>query len=241
LVPVYPASEDERDLDAARWFDGFFNRWYLDPVFYGRYPEDAIADRIGRGHLGVTEVSFIEKGDLEVIAKPLDFLGINYYSRVVMRSDDDGKPVAVPMVPREALTDMGWEVFPDGLYDLLARINREYKPPRIYITENGAAYTDAIDAAGRIADDRRIDYLRGHIAAAHRAIAAGVPLRGYFVWSLLDNFEWAHGYTKRFGLYHVDYETQRRIPRESAFWFRDVVKRNGLDDGSGQTTPRRVS
>jgi beta-glucosidase len=241
LVPVYPASPGERDRDAARWFDGFFNRWYLDPIFYGRYPEDAIADRIGRGHLGTTERSFIEKGDLEAIAKPLDFLGVNYYSRVVMRSDDTGKPVAVPMVPKEALTDMGWEVFPEGLYELLVRIDREYKPPRIYITENGAAYTDAIDAAGRIADNRRIDYLRGHIAAAHRALAAGVPLGGYFVWSLLDNFEWAHGYTKRFGLYHVDYESQRRIPRESAFWFRDVVKRNGLDDGSGQTTPRRLS
>lgn len=241
LVPVYPASPGERDRDAARWFDGFFNRWYLDPIFFGRYPEDAVADRIARGHLGTAGHPYVEKGDLETIAKPLDFLGINYYSRVVMRSGDAGKPVAVPMVPKEALTDMGWEVFPEGLYELLVRIDREYKPTRIYITENGAAYSDEPDAAGRVADNRRIDYLSGHIAAAHRAVATGVPLGGYFVWSLLDNFEWAHGYTKRFGLYHVDYETQRRIPRDSAFWFRDVLKRNGMDDGSGRNTPRRLT
>jgi beta-glucosidase len=240
LVPVWPATPEEPDCDAARWFDGYFNRWYLDPLFRGRYPEDAIADRMRRGHLEPHDLPFVERGDLEIISKPLDFLGLNYYSRVVMRTGDTGKPVAVPMVPREALTDMGWEVFPDGLYELLVRIDREYGPPRIYITENGAAYTDEADTAGRVADNRRIDYLRGHIAAAHRALAAGVPLGGYFVWSLLDNFEWAHGYTKRFGLYHVDYETQRRTPRDSAFWYRDVLKKNAMDDGSGQTTPRRL-
>jgi beta-glucosidase len=240
LVPVWPATPEEPDRDAARWFDGYFNRWYLDPLFRGRYPEDAIADRMRRGHLEPHDLPFVERGDLEIISKPLDFLGLNYYSRVVMRTGDTGKPVAVPMVPREALTDMGWEVFPDGLYELLVRIDREYGPPRIYITENGAAYTDEADTAGRVADNRRIDYLRGHIAAAHRALAAGVPLGGYFVWSLLDNFEWAHGYTKRFGLYHVDYETQRRTPRDSAFWYRDVLKKNAMDDGSGQTTPRRL-
>lgn len=240
LVPVYPASPDECDRDAARWFDGFFNRWYLDPLFHARYPEDAIADRVHRGHIGADGLSFVAKGDLETIAKPLDFLGINYYSRVVMRADDNGIPVAVRSVPREALTDMGWEVFPEGLYELLVRIDREYKPPQIYITENGAAYTDDADSAGRVADDRRIDYLRGHIAAAHRALDAGVPLGGYFVWSLLDNFEWAHGYTKRFGLYGVDFATQERIPRDSAFWFRDVLKKNAMDDGSGQSIPRRL-
>jgi beta-glucosidase len=239
-VPVWPASEDERDRDAARWFDGFFNRWYLDPLFRGCYPEDAVADRVRSGHLEVAGLPFVESGDLEIISKPLDFLGINYYSRVVMRAGDAGRPVAVSTVPREALTDMGWEIFPEGLYKLLLRIDREYKPPRIYITENGAAYDDEAGTAGRIADTRRIDYLRGHVAAAHRAIAAGVPLGGYFVWSLLDNFEWAHGYTKRFGLYHVDYETQHRTPRDSAFWFRGVLKRNAVDDGSGQTSSRRI-
>lgn len=240
LVPVYPASADERDRDAARWFDGFFNRWYLEPLFCARYPEDAIADRIRGERIDPRGLPFVERGDLESISKPLDFLGLNYYSRVVMRSGDSGIPVAAPMVPREALTDMGWEVFPEGLYEMLVRIDREYKPPKIYITENGAAYTDEAGADGRVADSRRIDYLRGHVAAAHRALAAGVPLGGYFVWSLLDNFEWAHGYTKRFGLCAVDYATQARTPRDSAFWYRDVLKKHAVDNGSGHTTPRRL-
>jgi beta-glucosidase len=230
LVPTYPASSDDGDRDAARWFDGFFNRWYLDPLFRGRYPADAISDRVARGHLESPELPFVETEDPQTIATPLDFLGVNYYSRVVMRIGEDGNPVAVPAVPGEELTDMGWEVFPEGLHDLLVRLDREYKPEKIYITENGAAYTDSINAAGRVADTRRIDYLRGHLAAAHRALAVGVPLHGYFVWSLLDNFEWAHGYTKRFGIYDVDFDTQRRTPRDSAFWYRGVVAANAFDD-----------
>jgi len=230
LVPTYPASTDGVDRDAARWFDGFFNRWYLDPIFRAQYPDDAIADRVKRGHLQSSNLPFAKEGDLRTIATPLDFLGVNYYSRVVMRAGEDGSPTAVPMVPEGELTDMGWEVFPEGLYDLLVRLECEYKPPKIYITENGAAYTDPINAAGRVADTRRINYLRGHLAAAHRALADGVPLHGYFVWTLLDNFEWAHGYPKRFGLYDVDFTTQKRTPRDSAFWYHDVIAANAVDD-----------
>jgi beta-glucosidase len=231
LVPVSPASPEAADSEAVRKFDGFFNRWYLDPLFHGRYPEDAVADRIRRGHLGGHELPFLQSGDLEVIAAPLDFLGVNYYSRVVVRADETGEPVSFPVVPEEELTDMRWEVFPQGLYDLLVRLKQEYKPSRICITENGAAYADGPDPAGRIADLRRIQYLRAHLVMAQRAIEDGVPLLGYFVWSLLDNFEWAHGYTKRFGLYWVDFKTQRRIPKDSAFWYRDVIAANAVEKG----------
>jgi beta-glucosidase len=223
LSPVCPASSEEADRDAARRLDGSLNRWYLDPLFRGHYPDDAVTDRIRRGHLPGTDLPFVQAGDLKTIARPIDFLGVNYYSRLVVRADDDGEPVAISVVPKEELTDMAWEVFPQGLYDLLIRLEREYRPPLIYITENGAAYADGPDDAGRITDTRRVEYLRSHLSAAHRAIGDGVPLRGYFAWSLLDNFEWSHGYEKRFGLYWVDYATQQRIPKDSAFWYRDAV------------------
>ncbi|HMB68414.1 MAG TPA: family 1 glycosylhydrolase, partial [bacterium] len=152
------------------------------------------------------------------------------YSRVVVREGADGRPEAVPTVPREELTDMGWEVYPEGLRDLLVRLDREYAPPAIYLTENGAAYSDGPDESGRIADVRRIRYHREHLLAARDALANGVPLHGYFAWSLLDNFEWGHGYTKRFGLHWVDYRTQRRTPKDSALWYRDVVTTGVVSD-----------
>jgi beta-glucosidase len=230
LSPAWPASESEADSETARRFDGFFNRWYLNPIFRGRYPEDAIADRVRRGHLTGPDLPFVRPGDLEAVSLPLDFLGLNYYSRTAVRAGEGGDPVGVCLVPREELTDMGWEVFPQGLYDTLLRLKREYGPPKIYVTENGAAYSDGPDSEGRISDLRRVDYLLGHFEAAHRALADGVPLSGYFVWSLLDNFEWAHGYTKRFGLYWVDYDTQRRVPKRSAFWYKKVVAANAVDE-----------
>jgi beta-glucosidase len=237
LVPAVPASDSAGDIDAARWFDGFFNRWFLDPIFRGRYPVDAIEDRLKRGHVAGTglpagaDLPFVRPGDLDIIAAPLDFLGVNYYSRNVLREDESGRPAAVTVVPEEELTDMGWEVYPRGLHDLLLRLKSEYGPSKVYITENGAAYSDGPDKAGRIEDQRRVEFLRGHLLEAHRAIEDGVPLAGYFVWSLLDNFEWAHGYTKRFGLYWVNFFTQERIPKKSAFWYRDVVAANAVDDG----------
>ncbi len=231
LTPAHPETEGSaRDIDAARQFDGLFNRWYLDPLFHGRYPADAVNDRVRYGHLEDHDLPFVLPGDMDEIRTPLDFLGINYYSRVVVRAGDDGRPRAVPGAPAEELTDMGWEVYPQALDPLLVRIHEEYGPPEICITENGAAYTDARDEHGRVIDRRRIEYFRGHLAAAHRAIEAGVPLSGYFAWSLLDNFEWAHGYARRFGLFDVNYSTQERAAKESAFWYRDVIAGNGFDD-----------
>jgi beta-glucosidase len=238
--PAYPASDDDADREAARRFDGAFNRWYLEPLLRGRYPEDAVADRVRRGHLPGPELPFVRRGDLQAIASPLDFLGVNYYSRVVVRAGEGGEPVAVPVAPVEERTDMGWEVFPDGLRDLLLRLHREYRPPVLYVTENGMSHTVAPDAAGRVADARRIDYLRAHVAAMREAMAAGVPLGGYFVWSLLDNWEWARGYGQRFGLYHVDYATQRRLPKDSAAWYRDLVAAGPEADAAGPSNPRRV-
>lgn len=224
--PAHPATSSPADVDAARWFDGFFNRWYLDPVFRGAYPADAVADRVARGHLPGPELPFVQDGDLASIAAPLDFLGLNYYSRNVMRRGPDGRPETVKMARDEDLTDMGWEVFPRGLHESLVRVHRDYGPSRIYITENGAAYDEPAGADGRIADQRRIDYLSGHLAACARALGEGVPLAGYFTWSLLDNFEWALGFGKKFGLVAVDPVTRDRRLKDSAHWYREVVKSN---------------
>ncbi len=228
LVPVEPASGSAEDQDAARWFDGMINRWYLDPIFKGNYPEDAVRDRVARGHLASPELPFLKEGDLDIISSRIDFLGINYYTRAIMKARQGADPVEIKGTPEKELTDMGWEVYPEGLYRLLSRVSREYDPENIYITENGAAYPDGPDESGRIRDGRRVEYLRGHLEAAFRAINDGIRLRGYFAWSLLDNFEWAHGYTKRFGLYRVDYSTQRRIPKDSAFYYRKIIASNSL-------------
>jgi len=223
LSPVEPASGSEPDRDAARAYDGRFNRWFLDPLYRGCYPADAVADRVRRGHLASGELPFVRPGDLQAIAAPTDFLGVNYYSRAVMKAGPGGEPVGVPQAPPDELTEMGWEVWPRGLRDILVRLTREYGPRALYVTENGAAFADEPGADGRVADERRVEYLRAHLDSALDALDEGVPLEGYFAWSLLDNFEWGHGYTKRFGLYRVDFGTQRRTPKDSAFFYRDVA------------------
>ncbi len=232
LTPSMPASESAADVDAARWFDGQFNRWFLDPLLRGSYPADSVQDRIQQGHLPDDGLSFVRAGDLKAIARPLDFLGVNYYTRAVLHTDGEGKPESIVTAPQDELTDMGWELYPQGLHDLLVRLDREYDCPPIYITENGAAYSDGPDDAGRVRDTRRVEYLRTHLAATQRAMAAGVDVRGYFAWSLLDNFEWGHGIAKRFGLYWIDYASQQRIAKDSAFWYRDFIQANTTAQGA---------
>lgn len=229
LTPGVPATTHPLDLAAAKCFDGHFNRWYLDPLYRGSYPEDAVLDRVRRGHLQSKELPFVRPGDFDAIKRPTDFLGVNYYSRAVLRDDGKGGVEGVPVAPLHELTDMGWEVYPQGLHSLLTRIHREYRPSKIYITENGAAYSDGPDGSGRIEDSRRVEYLRSHLSAVHEAIQDGVPVAGYFAWSYMDNFEWAHGFQKRFGLFWVDYATQERIPKESALWFRDAIESGSID------------
>jgi beta-glucosidase len=227
-APVQPFEGTQEDREAARRADGALNRWYLEPLFHASYPDDVIADRVRLGDLEGPTLPFVRDGDLRVIAAPIDFLGVNYYSRVVVRAGEGGDPVPVPMVPVAERTEMGWEVYPPGLRSILRRYAREYGARKLYVTENGAAFPDPAPRGGCVPDERRVDYLHGHLQQAHRAIAEGVPLAGYFVWSLLDNFEWAHGHTKRFGLYGVDFATQRRTPKESAAWYREVALANAV-------------
>ena len=183
---------------------------------------------------------FVKEGDLDLIATYTDFLGVNYYTRHVARDEarteeaEKNAPQEVFPDPPEERTEMGWEVYPQGLYDLLNRIHFEYAPPKLYVTENGCSYLDGPDEEGRVTDERRIDYLWDHVAAVHGALENGVSVAGYFVWSLLDNFEWERGYTQRFGIVYVDYETQQRYLKDSAYWYRDVIAASGLDvDASG--------
>jgi beta-glucosidase len=215
VFPVYPASPSEPDVEAARHFDGVHNRWFLDPIFRGAYPADLLE------HFGPSAPR-IEDGDLRLIAAPLDFMGVNYYRREVVARSENGGARTVHM-PDSDYTDMGWEVSPEGLYDLLRSLQDEYGPEAIYVTENGAAYGDLRAHDGSVRDPERQDYLSEHINVIGRAVADGVPIAGYFVWSFLDNFEWAHGYSKRFGIVYVDYPTLARIPKSSFYWYRDFI------------------
>jgi len=214
LAHVYPASDTPEDEAAAWRVDGEGNRWFLDPLFRGTYP----ADLLERNE---TVAGFVRDGDLETIAAPLDFLGVNNYFRFVVRADANG-----PRIERDAdahATDMGWEVFPDGLHRLLVRVTHDYDPRAIYVTENGAAFGDVRVHDGHVHDPERTSYIASHIDAVARAVADGAPVKGYFVWSLLDNFEWAHGYSKRFGLVYIDYPTLERVPKDSFYWYRDAI------------------
>jgi len=224
LTHTYPATESEGDRQAAWWADGSFNRWYLDPLFGRGYPEDMVEHFAPEGPA-------VRDGDLEAIAAPLDFLGVNYYFRQLVSEDPDGGRPILVRDPDWSFTAMGWEVYPDGLHDLLSRLRDDYAPPAMYIFENGAAYDDLRGHEGEVADPERQAYLDEHLAAVGRAIEEGVPVRGYFVWSLLDNFEWAEGYWKRFGIVYVDYPTLERVPKGSYYWYRDYIatQRNGAE------------
>jgi beta-glucosidase len=216
LTHTYPASESEGDERAARLADGSFNRWYLDPLHGRGYPEDMVE------HFA-PDAPTVEDGDLDAIAAPLDFLGVNYYFRQLVREDPDGGGPVLVRDPDWSFTAMGWEVYPDGLYDLLVRLRDDYGPRAISIFENGAAYDDLREHDGEVRDPERQAYLDEHLGAVGRAIDDGVPVRGYFVWSFLDNFEWAEGYWKRFGIVYIDYPTLERIPKGSFYWYRNFI------------------
>jgi beta-glucosidase len=220
-----PASPSAADRAAAWQQDGIKNRWFLDPLSGRGYPADIVQ------HYG-NPMDFVQAGDLEAIAAPLDFLGVNYYARGVVRNSVVPEAENAPrtVFPNPERTEMGWEVYPEGLYEILGRVHFDYRFPALYVTENGAAYLDQIGPNGQVDDPLRVAFLKEHLAAAAQAIAAGVPLRGYFAWSLMDNFEWAHGYSKRFGLIYVDYPTQQRILKTSAHWYRRVIAANAVVD-----------
>jgi len=227
--PVDP--ESAADREAVRIIDGLSNRMFLDPLLKGQYPADMLA------HLArFTDLSYLQDGDLATINAPIDVLGINFYqpSYVSARPgtpaapDQPGSEGIAFRAPDGPVTDMNWLIEPSGLTRLLKRIHDDYAGIPMLITENGAAYPEGPAEDGAVHDTRRIEYLDGHLRACHDALAAGVDLRGYFVWSLMDNFEWAEGYAKRFGIVHVDYTTQQRTLKDSAKWYRSVISRNGI-------------
>ncbi len=223
LSPVVAASRHPLDVDAARRLDGDLNRWYLDPLYGRGYPDDVIADHRADRWLEADGLeAFVGPHDMETIATPTGFLGVNYYERTIAR--DPATPVPPEVVADDAArTAMGWEAYPEGLRVLLHRLWDDYGPSSIVVTENGASFPDGPGSDGRIHDERRSRFIDEHIDAVGAAVGEGVPVDGYFVWSLLDNFEWALGYTQRFGLVWVDFATLERIPKGSYFRYRDRI------------------
>ncbi|HEX9029464.1 MAG TPA: family 1 glycosylhydrolase, partial [Anaerolineales bacterium] len=233
LAPIYPATSSARDQRAARLPDGFGNRLFLEPLLKGRYPEDLSGGWVWKLlERGVTrsENGRVRRGiqpdDLKVISEPLDFLGVNYYTRLVVRY----KPFLQysQLKPVEGEYSQMWEIYPPGLYDLLMRLHRDYHHPNLIVSENGVPEPDEVSADGKVHDPQRIRYLQAHLLQLERAIQDGAPVSGYFVWSLLDNFEWIFGYSRRFGLVYVDFETKQRVLKDSAEWYGNVIRLNGL-------------
>jgi beta-glucosidase len=217
LDHLWAATDRDDDHEALRWWDGTRSRWYLDPLFRGEYPADVLRE-------WEQLMPAVEEGDLACIASPIDFLGVNNYtSSAIGTGAGDGERARQVPQPGAARTDMDWEIHPDGLREVLLRVNRDYGPGAVYITENGAAFPDVVDHEGHVLDPERQRYLEAHVDAAAGAVREGVPLKGYFVWALMDNFEWSFGYWKRFGLVHVDYPTQKRTPKASFRWYHDLI------------------
>ena len=232
LYPVDAATDHPADLDAARRVDAVQNRIFLDPILRGRYPTDLLDDVAA-----VTDASYIADGDEATIAAPLDLLGVNYYTRHVVRAGTAPRDTPTAFVGSGDVekvsrglptTNVGWEIDPQGLRDVLLRLHQEYDPIPLYVTENGMACDDRPGPDGTVADPARVSYLDSHFRVASELIEQGVDLRGYFVWTLTDNFEWGWGYSQRFGLVYLDYATQRRIPKDSARYFARVAKANAL-------------
>jgi beta-glucosidase len=222
LYPVTPMDDSGRHDDAVRRIDGLMNRWFLDPLLTGGYPKDVLADLAP-----VTDAAFILDGDTETIHQPLDFLGVNYYTRHVVGAGlwPGSSEVRFQLENGLPRTATGWDVDPAGLVDILTQVRRDYPSIPVYLTENGAAFDDEV-VDGTVRDADRIDYIRSHLASLATMREQGMDIRGYFAWSLMDNFEWAEGYDKRFGIVHVDYETQVRTPKDSARWYADLIRRH---------------
>ncbi len=229
LTVVEPASDREDDVVAARLFEGVWQNWYMKAIYQKAYPDEVlmILQMLG----GNPDV--IQPGDMDTIATPTDFLGLNYYTRTIIRAGAGVIPLPEVVTPGGPLTVMDWEVYPEGLRDLLIQVSAAYKLGAIYVTENGAAYPDTLDERGEVVDPDRRRYLERHFLVAREAIQAGVPLKGFFVWSFMDNFEWAKGYRPRFGVVYTDFSTQRRIVKDSGRFLAEVAATNGasLDQG----------
>ena len=219
FTPAITLGDSEEDQRAVQLADGFDNRWFGDPVFKASYPQDIVS--------AFNKEVPIHAGDMQIISTPVDFLGLNYYFRQTVAYDPSAQPLPYKQVtaPNVERTGMGWEVHAETFTDLLTRINKDYAPKEIFITENGSAWDDEV-VDGKVDDPNRVRYLERHIDAMFDAKKQGVPISGYFAWSLMDNYEWAYGYAKRFGLIHIDYPTQKRIPKTSAYYYRERIKNN---------------
>ena len=229
LSPVQSATDTEADRAQAHLEDGKLLRWYMDPLFKGSYPADVLE------HLGA-DAPTVQAGDMQAICVPMDFMGVNYYSRSVVSAQGPWDNTHSGL----ARTEMGWEVYPEGLTELLVRMHTDYPVPPLYVTENGGAFKDPM-VTGRVHDADRTDYIARHIDAVAHAMGQGVRMEGYMVWSLLDNFEWASGYAKRFGIVHVDYATQERTLKDSAIWYADMLNaRKQRRAASAAATPRDI-
>lgn len=223
LWPSHPASDDPRDIAAAARVDGAMNRMFLEPLFRGHYPDDMLR-HFARRFMAPRIVA----GDMDLISQPIDYIGINTYSRTVNRFDRFDWLLRAKQVQQPGpRTHMGWEVYPTSIYEVIKKVHSYTNIP-IYITENGAAYPDTLAPDGSISDPERIAYIEAHLAQIHRAIREGIDVRGYFVWALMDNLEWNLGYKMRFGLWYTDYVSLKRIWKQSAYWYRDVIARNAL-------------
>lgn len=222
LSPCYPASNSQKDREAAHRFDGQINRMLLDPLLKGHYPPDMY-------DLLKWFFPKIQPGDMERIATPVDFIGINYYTRLVARHAWY-VPVwnALPIQPKGNEYSEMWEIYPPGIYDIIRKVWDNYHPKTIILSENGVPFPDHLTAEGRVHDTKRIKYYKQHLRQVHRAISEGIPITGYYAWSFLDNFEWNHGYDKRFGLVHVDYKTLKRTVKDSGRWYSQVIQDNGF-------------
>jgi beta-glucosidase len=227
FFPVHAASDHPEDQEARRRYDGYFHRWFLDPVFQGRFPEDMLEWHRSKG----TDFPQLGSREAGIISQPLDFLGVCYFSRfVVKRSEESLLEVEMVEPPIGQANDMGWEIYPQGMYEVLKRVHEEYSPREIYISENGIPLVDRIENDGTIRDEKRIAFLARCLAHVNQAIAEGIPVCGYSVWSLMDNLEWDLGLSKRFGLTYIDYTSLKRIPKTSFRWYRGVVRNGKLKE-----------
>jgi len=229
-----PRSHSADDYNAYRHADGYLHRWFLDPLYWRGYPADMLRDWREWGYIPGDDLGgALKDGDLKAIAAPLDHIGLNFYRREVGATNKgaDGRTRVVTKKHPDSVesTDMDWDIYPHGIFEIVCRVHFDYRPPKIYLSENGFSFADGPDADGRVRDARRIDCLRRHLAALRRTIDAGAPLAGYFLWSFMDNFEWAQGYAQRFGAIWVDFETQARILKDSAYWYQSVIAANGFE------------
>jgi len=225
LTPSYPATDSKEDIKAAFRSDGYSIRWFLDPVFKASYPEDM--KEVYKEF--IDGFDFVSDGDLRKISIRNDFLGVNYYSRELIEFSQDSELKFRKIHGNFERTEMDWEIVPESLYDLTIRLRKEYTRIPIYITENGAAFNDRITKDGKVHDNKRIDYLEDHLKKVVELNQKGADIRGYFLWSLMDNFEWQRGYSKRFGIIYVNYETQERILKDSAIWYKDLIKKRIIE------------